>query len=508
MKECRVWLALMAAITVVLTARALAPSDLHERDQPKTAAYTADIVINSRWVLPRDPEGEPATKPPMFNWIGAGVIKATGRFDEWALRAPSVLAGLTVLAISAAMAGFLTRRADAVSDTGRDLRPLTGAVGALTAMIWLANHANVRAIYEARPDMVMTAFLTGAWALATLLMNSQTTRDQSCLKRIIMALGLWLCMAAAALTKGPAAFLMVIYIPLSAWLIHRSRAAFWSTGFIWGLPLTLALVGWWLYGAWLADPQHFQHRLIGYEIVDRVTAREGEWTWLKQLLMFWKTPLYFLTSFAPWSVLVVLALWDIRVGRWRRHPLAPAILWVLLVIVFFSVAGNKKALYLLPAYGPAAMIAAYWLFFIERVVRLKPTPACLIAFVVAMVFASLTYFRPRFGETGYGENVRRFAVQAQQLVGDQPVVFVNNGYTPLQTLMGRHQGESFPSPQQIQQAQWLIQPYGELPPHLHLSESQQRMLPNRVDHPALISGPVTGLLDAAAAPLAIYKIER
>ena len=38
-----------AATVMVLTSRIAGPSDLYDQDQPKTIAYTVDIVRHARW---------------------------------------------------------------------------------------------------------------------------------------------------------------------------------------------------------------------------------------------------------------------------------------------------------------------------------------------------------------------------------------------------------------------------------------------------------------------------
>src|SRR5437667_11035041 len=59
---------------VMLSSRVTAPSALQRFDQPRTVSYTADIVVNGRWLLPRDMFGHVATKPPLVNWMAVPVV--------------------------------------------------------------------------------------------------------------------------------------------------------------------------------------------------------------------------------------------------------------------------------------------------------------------------------------------------------------------------------------------------------------------------------------------------
>src|ERR1700730_16185341 len=80
---------LIACFVVMLGSRLLAPSTLQRFDQPRTASYTADVVVNGRWLLPHDMLGHPATKPPLVNWLAAPVV-ALGFWTELAVKWPMV----------------------------------------------------------------------------------------------------------------------------------------------------------------------------------------------------------------------------------------------------------------------------------------------------------------------------------------------------------------------------------------------------------------------------------
>ncbi|MGZ4984679.1 MAG: hypothetical protein ACXV8A_01180, partial [Chthoniobacterales bacterium] len=83
----RVGLILVLCAVVMFAARIFGPSALQRQDQPRTAAYTADIAANGRWLLPRDMFGNTATKPPLVNWLAAPLLKL-GFWSEWAVKMP------------------------------------------------------------------------------------------------------------------------------------------------------------------------------------------------------------------------------------------------------------------------------------------------------------------------------------------------------------------------------------------------------------------------------------
>src|SRR5205814_1732858 len=114
--------------------------------------------------------------------------------------------------------------------------------GILAGAIWIANIPMLRLMYLARPDMVQAAMLTGAWMSATIALRRDANRDAR-----PAALSFWLCVAGAALAKGPAAIFAIVYALLAAPLVAGSFRRARQLGWEWGLPLVLACVGTWLW---------------------------------------------------------------------------------------------------------------------------------------------------------------------------------------------------------------------------------------------------------------------
>ena len=90
----------VAALLCVLAARILGPSDAWDQTQQTTIAYTTDMLVNGRWVVPADRNGKPATKPPLYNWMAAPAVAASGYSSELAHKLPSVIGlGLCFVAV-------------------------------------------------------------------------------------------------------------------------------------------------------------------------------------------------------------------------------------------------------------------------------------------------------------------------------------------------------------------------------------------------------------------------
>ena len=416
------WGALIVVATITLAARAFGPGDLFDKDQPKTMAGTADVALNGNWVWPRDMLREPATKPPMYNWLDAAVLALAPRWDEWTFKLPSVLATLVIAGLIVVMTRRLLRD-----------HPHVDLIALVAAAVWFANPTVVKQMYLSRPDMVMTAFLTGAWVCATRAMGSEAPATRR------VALGFWLCVAGAALSKGPAAAIPLVYV-FVAMLLQRQ----WKPGrqlhVAWGAPLFVLLVGGWALLAYLHRPDAFWG-VLASEGTSRLTVGGPE----AIAKPVWMTPMWFMSKFLPWSLAVLLALLLIGPRRWLRHDLAPAIVWVAVAVVAFSIPPGKRPDYLLPAYPAAAVLAAYGMIELARRVRVPvPAPAAVVALAPLLMAAYLAHWELRRSpeaKSGYTRALVAFTDDVRRVVPREArVVSLVKGYQPILALLRRYDG--------------------------------------------------------------------
>ncbi|MEM7680654.1 MAG: hypothetical protein AAF288_01725 [Planctomycetota bacterium] len=445
-------LAIVLAVTAALAAvRVLGPSDLHAYDQPKTAAYSVDIANHGRWVLPRDMLGRPATKPPMVNWIGAAFGSTFG-WNALTLRAPSILAGLVVAGLTWLAATKVFNQQELWVESEGPAHPARFWFPTLAGVMVVASPLGLKQLALIRPDMVLCACLTAGWLAATALLlppEDDPNKPKPWARQRALQTTLWLCVAGAALAKGPPALLLIAYVVLGGKLLAGRWSAALRTGVLWGLPLALGLVGLWLYGVHRANPTHLRETLWGAEIANRVSGSGqrgnsgGGGGFVNTLVEFpWKMPLYGLTRFLPWSVLAILALNKLgSPKKWFRHPLAPAVLWALVILVFFSLSSKKRADYALPL-GPAvAILASWWLAIAapREVAALTARRAAVAVFAVATLLGGLRLMGGSETDSGAGDALQAFAQAIRQNADDAPIAFLDGGYHPLQSLLGRNQ---------------------------------------------------------------------
>ncbi len=470
---------LLLTLAIVLGARIAGPSDLHDKSQPKTVAYTADMALHGHLILPRDMVGGPARKPPMYNWIGVPFVALFG-FSEPMLKMPAILSGIATVALIV----YATRRMLQTPEVGFD-EDTVRATGWLAGIVWLACYPTFSLIYVARPDMPLVAFLTAAWILATILLTSRRD-DRSRETRTsrkgdtapfaprkgdtapfawTTAMGFWLCVAGAALTKGPPALLPIIF----ALVAVKPLSGRWSTlrrlHFEWGLPLFVALFGFWAALAWRSNPQHFWDILVGEEVTGRFSDGEPLDPY-RVPKPFWLIFTWFILKFAPWSILTGLVLLLVPPRRWFSHPLTPAMAWLAVVLIFFAVPEGKRQDYLAPAYPAASVLAAYSTVVLLRRLnlgKLGMTWAGLAGVALVIAYTDYQWRRSPEALERSGEHVKAFARDVRRHVPpSERIVFTELGFHPLQTLMGIHETDP-PPPDALAQPGWLIAPASDFP---------------------------------------------
>ncbi len=445
------------AVLVLLGGRVLGPADLYFKDQPKTISYTADVLLHSRWALPRDVLHQPATKPPLYNWIGAAAVVVTRSWSPFVLKLPSLLG-----AIGAIGAVFLITR--------RLLRdsPLRLTVAATAAAICLCNATAADLAYRARPDMLQAAFMIAAFACATIAVWPV---DRP--RRITRwAMGFWICVGAAALTKGPMAMLPAAYGLLLPVVLGRPRDVLRLKPLI-GLPIAVVPFAAWFFFAYRQDPDFVYDVLLKGEALGRILTATPEGhvkQWWYGYVWWWgKAFVWSNTALVTAGVLLVLlATRRIRLD----HPMVPPMLYTLVVLAGISLSAGKRIDYVLPAMLGSAIVAAFglvtaadWvarrlpalLATLAPLARAGPAAmAALYALVVVYGFWTNDTKRPEV-EFAWTNKAWAFAQQVDGIVGDDALVVLIRGKTPISTFLGRHHGNGV-TDADFAASEWVLLP--------------------------------------------------
>jgi 4-amino-4-deoxy-L-arabinose transferase-like glycosyltransferase len=424
----------IAALVVLLTARLLGPSDLWDQTQPKTVSYTTDIIIHggSHWILPIERGELPATKPPLYNWLAVPMVKWLGFNNEVAHRFPSI--------VSIMLCWLITVR------LGRALDP-NGSLGWLAGLALVCSASMFKLGYLARPDMLLTLWLLLGWIAATVLLMKRD--GLSTAKRRWIVVGFWSCVTLAALTKGPPAAVLPIYGVAAARFIGGSWRSAKLLKLGWGIPLSLAAFGLWVYGVWRIDPDHLWHKLWFNELYGRVTGLGPEGNRHGPIGFFEDMPeqaAYFVVRFLPWSIPAIAAIWNVL--RRRREMsgqpwLVASTIQVLVIVGLFTLSTGKRADYIAGAFPPGAILAAWWLvrrcpLIAERAPWLVPAAAGVTMAMLIVANGHEWSVAPTVRGIAFGNQIRRFIDESAAILAQDPMplVFCWSGETNVQAMLG------------------------------------------------------------------------
>ena len=343
-------LALLTAVFALACAWSLhRPVSAH--GEAREGLVVHDVVDHGHWVLPRR-NGSLPSKPPLYHWIAAGLAHVVGLSDV-TLRLPSALAAWGMLAVTFALG---------VRAGGRTTGWLAAGALAGTAPFWASAG-------QARIDMLFSACLVVAFA-ALLVWTTGGSR--------IVRPALYTATVLAVLAKGPAGAVLVVLVALAFVLVERRPGRLRE---LWSWPLALAsiavVVGWYV-AAWLDGGSEFLAKQLLQENVHRFVG-SGDFGHARRAHPFLMQATL-VTHLLPWNLVLVAA----AVRRWRglREDAVGRFLhvWWIVVLLFFTVAAGKRAIYLLPLYPAIALLAARWLG-----AAMLPWPARRVAVVAVLV---------------------------------------------------------------------------------------------------------------------------
>jgi 4-amino-4-deoxy-L-arabinose transferase-like glycosyltransferase len=331
--------ALLLALVLALACLRLGSVPLLGPDEPRYARVAVEMQRASEWVTPTL-QGEPwLEKPPLYYWLAGASFQVLGE-TEAAARVPSVLA---LLLLTGATALFGAR--------------LYGSAAGLHAG-FVAGTALLPFAYgrAAAMDMLLAATVTLAIGLTAL--------------RLLGIAGRTACVGAAAaaglatLAKGPLGLLLPGLVVAGYLLSTREWRRLREILAPGALVAFLLVAAPW-YVAILRDQgRHFLDVFILNHNIERFTSTIHNhpgpfWYYLPVLLL----------GLFPWSGLAVPALVRsaFRDSRADRFVL----LWLVLPLVFFSLAASKLPGYILPCVPPLAILMGRAA---DRLIVEGPTP--------------------------------------------------------------------------------------------------------------------------------------
>ena len=290
------------------------------------------MVEQGNWLTPHAPDELPLNKPPLTYCLVGVSYKLFGT-SYGSARLPSGLAALLVLVIVYALSVRLEGKGAALI-----------AVAMLASSFLFLSFARM-----AMSDMLLTFCVTASLACFIVTLTEHGYESKVLIWLGYVALGL------GVLVKGPVAVALVA-VPIGLEMAFRRNRADWEKlQLLPGLTLLMLITAPYfllVYARQGAGPLRLfflgenLQRFTGH-----VYGASGRPVW-------YELPAFF-SDFAPWSILIFVALWF----NWRRRANNPGALrlvhlWFVVTIVLFSVSRFKLDYYLLPAMPAAALLTA------------------------------------------------------------------------------------------------------------------------------------------------------
>ena len=336
----RAQLALLFVFALLLLGLGIGLRDPWPSDEPRFALVARDMLASGQWLFPHRGVELYSDKPPVFMWLEACAYFLTGGWRGWFLL-PSLLAGLGTIAL--------------VYDFVR--RQWSHRAGLLAAAAVLVSFDFTYQMRAAQIDGVETFWI--ALAMYGLLRHLLLGPAWRWYAIGFIAAGL------GVITKGVGVVALLVFVPF--WFVRwrgwnnvlpaQNRDARWWLA----LLLLVPVFGWALPMLWSALHLHagdaayarYAHDILLGQTVSRYAEPAHHihpwWFYLPVIAFEW----------LPLSLAIAWAIpgWS-RALRARDARSVLPLAWVVLVVLFFSLSGGKRDVYILPALPITAIALA------------------------------------------------------------------------------------------------------------------------------------------------------
>jgi len=304
---------------------------LATNDDTRFPMLARDVLAHGTWWVPRLNGIPHLNKPPLHAWLIALLAWPAGTVTQHNAAVASLLAALVVVITTAWI--------------GRRL--FDAASGLIAGAVVITTYGVFTVARQPLPDMTMCAAMTAA-------MGAYVVYDQGHRRGALVAF--YALTAVAFWAKGPAGLLpLVVAVADTAARSGRRglRRFVVSSGFV----VLLALLALWWVVATTLDRRQFVHDVV---ITDSLLWYVPTSTWHAKLVT--EPFVQALTIFAPWCVLLPLAIW--AAVRTRETAQARScrllLLWAGTMFVLLGLSAQQRMRYYLPLAAPLALIIAAW----------------------------------------------------------------------------------------------------------------------------------------------------
>ncbi len=339
-------------------------------DETRYVSVAWEMFLRHDWLAPLTKNGEPYHhKPPLLFWMINAVWFFTGP-SRWAATIPPVAMGLASVYLTV----MLTQRL------------FTGTASLAARVPYILMGCLPFLVYS---SMVMFDVTMSVFVLLTLLGTLSFAQTQKFLYVVLMAL----TMGLGVLTKGPVAYLYVIFPMLLGplWYGAAVRPVRWYGGCLMALLLSTVPVLLWLIPVLQQSDNHFAFWLVWEQTAGRITGNFND---------AHVRPFYF---YMP-IVLILAMPWVFFPQLWRQGRALRAILraqeglrfvlcWVVPTFISFCLISGKQPHYLVPLVPGMAILITCLLQELNLKTLQKVALGAYIVFIAAHVVGAQTFFR-------------------------------------------------------------------------------------------------------------------
>jgi 4-amino-4-deoxy-L-arabinose transferase-like glycosyltransferase len=375
MKKTTLYIIILAIFGGVLFFSYLGGWDLWNPDEPRYAQVAKEMLHGEGWIIPHLNSAVYYDKPPFLFWLIAGAAQGLGAMNETAARLPSAFFGLLTLIL---VFFFGKRLYDERAGFFAALVLATSG-----EFFWLARRADL--------DITLTFFTTLAILFFYIGYQQQRWRPLY----YLIAYG---AMALGFFTKLYPA-LIVPFFAISGYFLWKRRLKFFvDPAHLPGIALFVAMIGGWLYLAYLKGGEDYLLGLLFQKTASTFFVTFGHRE--PFFYYFWNFP----ADFLPWTLFVPSAIIYGLKGtgeKEKKKEILFLLVWFASVFLFFSLAQAKRELYIMPIYPAAAlMVGKFWADVgskKEGDPRLLSWPLLLMLAILFVTGAAAPFMAPKFG---------------------------------------------------------------------------------------------------------------
>lgn len=310
---------------------------LSNPDEGRYTEIPREMALTGDYITPRLNGVKYFEKPPLVYWLSAVTFEVVG-VNEWSAR--------FWCATFAVLGGLLTYAAG---------RALYGREAGLFSAIVLS----LSLLYYALSRVILTDLVVAVLIAAALFSFVLGIREPAGSRRRLLFWAFYASMALATLTKGligvvlPCAVIAMWVIALNQW--SRLRSGYWLSGVL----LFFAIAAPWHILAAQANADFLNFYFVHEHFLRFTTQVHGRYQ------PWWFFVPVVIAGLFPWIVFAPQALKLNFVGGWRgRGKEAESwflVIWLVLIVAFFSKSQSKLVPYVLPVFPAAALLIGRYL---------------------------------------------------------------------------------------------------------------------------------------------------